>query len=364
MIALAVHQRLIGRSVLLAVLATWLVLTGFAMIGALLNQIDDLGQGEYNLATALLHLALQVPRRAYENFPMGAVIGAVLALGGHAARSELVALRAAGLSPWRIAAVTLAVVAALVLPLMLAMESVVPGMERRAHVLKLEAMQRDVSLAGGGEVWAREGHEVFNARGGARRSVEGRTVLVFEGVTVHAFDPHGRLAWIQEAAEAEYDEQRGWLLRDVRRTSFDARSVAVERFDQQVWASALKPGVIEASLQRPDHLATRAIGAQIDQLTRNALDAATLREAYWGRLTYPLTTLALVFAAIPFAFGQRRSGGFGQRLFVGIVFALVARLLQPMLVNLAKAYGLSIALAYIVPALALVALGAWWLRRR
>lgn len=361
---LAVHRRYIGRSVLLAVLATWLVLTGFALIGALLDQVDDFGQGDYDFATALLYLALQLPRRAYENFPMAAVIGCVLALGGHAARSELVALRAAGLSPWRIAGSALAVVGLLALPLMLATELVVPGMERRAHAVKLEAMQRDVSLAGGGEVWAREGNEVFNARGGARRLVDGRTVLVFESVMVHAFDPQGRLAWIQQAAEAEYDALRGWVLRDVRRTTFGARAVAVETFPEQVWASALRPGIIEASLQHPDHLATRAIGAQIEQLSRNGLDAATLREAYWGRLTYPLTTLALVFAALPFAFGQRRSGGFGQRLFVGIVFALVVRLLQPMLVNVAKAYGLSIALAYLVPVLALVALGAWWLRRR
>ena len=364
MSALPVHRWFIGRSVLLTVLATWGVLTGFAVLGALIGQMDDLGQGDYGMGHALLYIALQTPRRAYESFPMAAVIGTVLALGAHAAKSELVALRAAGLSPMRIGATALMAVALVVVPLMAAMEIVIPGAEQQAQALKLAAMKHEVTLAGGANVWAREGSEVFNAQGGERRVVEGRTVLVFNQVRVFAFDPQGRLAWIQEAGEADYDETRGWQLRDVKRTTFSVRSVAVEQFDVQSWATALRPGAIEASLQHPDLLSTMALGGRIEQLKRNGLDAGVLLEAYWARWFFPLTTLALVFAALPVAFGQQRSGGFGQRLFIGIVFALVARLVQPMLVNLAKAYQWPIVLAYALPVLLLVALGAWWIRRR
>ncbi|MGL6291147.1 MAG: LPS export ABC transporter permease LptG [Silanimonas sp.] len=364
MSGLPIHRWFIGRSVLFAVLATWLVLTGFAVLGALLNEVEDFGQGDYSFGHALLYLALQTPRRAYESFPMAAVIGSVLALGAHAAKSELVALRASGLSPWRIGSTALLAVALVVAPLMVATETLIPAAEQRAQALKLAAMQREVTLAGGANVWAREAGEVFNAQGGERRVVDGRTVLVFNQVRVFAFDAQGRLAWIQQAEEADYDETRGWQLRNVKRTTFSARSVSVESFDAQTWATALRPGAIEASLQHPDLLSTSALGQRIDQLRRNGLDAGTLREAYWARWFFPLTTLALVFAALPFAFGQQRSGGFGQRLFIGIVFALVARLIQPMLVNLAKAYQWPIVLAYALPVLLLVALGAWWIRRR
>lgn len=364
MTRLPVHRWFIGRSVLFAVLAAWLVLVGFSLLGALLNEVEDFGQGDYSFGHALLYLALQTPRRAYESFPMAAVIGSVLALGAHAAKSELVALRAAGLSPLRIGSTALLAVTMVIVPLMVATETLIPAAEQRAQALKLAAMQREVTLAGGANVWAREAAEVFNAQGGERRVVDGRTVLVFNQVRVFAFDPQGRLAWIQQAEEADYDETRGWELRDVKRTTFSARSVTVESFDTQTWATALRPGAIEASLQHPDLLSTVALGERVDQLRRNGLDAGTLREAYWARWFFPLTTLALVFAALPFAFGQQRSGGFGQRLFIGIVFALVARLVQPLLVNLAKAYQWPIVLAYLLPVLVLVALGAWWIRRR
>lgn len=359
-----VHRRYIGRSVLLALLGAWAVLTSFNVLGALLGQVDDFNQGTYGLGHALLYVTLQLPRRAYENFAMAAVIGSVLALGGLAARSELVAFRAAGLSPWRMVQNALLVVMALALPLAVLTETLAPWAEQRAQALKLAATQTEVTLASGANVWAREGSEVFNARGGQKRVVDGKTQLVFEGVRVFAFDAQGRLSWIQEAAEAEYSEVSGWELRDVKRTVFSARSVAVETFPEQAWDTELRPGVIEASLLRPDHLSTAALGEQIVQLQRNGLDAGTLQDAYWSRWFFPFTALALVFAAAPFAFGQRRSGGFGMRLFVGIVFALVARLLQPMLVNLATAYQLPIVLAYLIPVLLLVALGYVLINRR
>lgn len=364
MSGLPIHRRFIARSVLWSVLGAWLVLTGFAVLGALLNEVEDFGKGDYGLGHALLYLSLQAPRRAYESFPMAAVIGAVLALGAHAAKSELVALRAAGLSPRRIGGTALLAVGMLALPLMVAMETLIPAAEQRAQALKLAAMKHEVTLAGGASIWAREGSEVFNAQDGQRRLVDGRAVLVFSAVRVFAFDPQGRLLWIQQAGEAAYDDATGWELRDVKRTTFAARAVSVERFERQRWATALRPGAIEASLQHPDLLTTPAIGERIAQLRRNGLDAGELRDAYWARWFFPFTTLALVFAAIPVAFGQRRSGGFGQRLFVGIVFALVARLAQPMLVNLAKAYQWPIAAAYAVPVLVLVAIGVLWFRRR
>lgn len=362
--SLKIHRQYIGRSVALSVLATWFVLTGFATLPALLGQINDFGQGNYGFGHALLYVGLQLPRRAHESFPMAAVIGSVLAIGGHAARSELVALRATGLSPAHIAATVLVVILVLSLPLAVATESVIPKLERQAHELKLTAMDHQVTLADGANVWARDGSEVFNARGGERRVVDGRGVLVFSGVSVYAFDAQGRLAWIQEATEAEYDERHGWVLREVKRTSFGARSASVEVFAEQTWVTALKPGAIEASLQHPSHLSTAAISAQIEQMQRNGLDAALLHDAFWSRWFQPITAVALVFAALPFAFGQRRSGGFGQRLFVGIVFALLARLLQPMLVNLAKAYQWPIVLAYALPVLLLLVIGWVGFRRR
>jgi lipopolysaccharide export system permease protein len=279
-------------------------------------------------------------------------------------RSELVALSALGISPWRIGGSGMALLVGLSLPLAMVGETLAPWAETQGQAIKLQAMHQQVALAGGGSLWAREGREYFNARGGVRRDEGGTSVLEFTDVKVYAFDAEGRLQWLQTAAKAEYRDGEGWRLREVRRTVFGASSATLETFAEQAWDTDLEPGAIEAGVLRPRYQSAATLATQMDQLRRNGLDVRSLQSAYWGRWFYPLSLLALLVAALPVAFTQQRSGGFGKRLFVGIVFALLMRIVQPMLVSLAEAYHWDIRLAYALPVILLVAFGVVQMRRR
>src|SRR5688572_1903361 len=103
-------DRLIGGSVLGALLLVWSVLVGFDLIQTFVNEIDEIGEGNYSAASAALYTIYTLPRRAYELFPTAAVIGSLLGLGALSATSELTALRAAGLSRLRISLGALTVV--------------------------------------------------------------------------------------------------------------------------------------------------------------------------------------------------------------------------------------------------------------
>lgn len=96
---------------------------------------------------------------------------------------------------------------------------------------------------------------------------------------------------------------------------------------------------------------------------RNGLNARPFEEAFWARIFFPLNVLALCLAAMPFAFGQLRSGGLGKRVFSGIVFGLGYFMLDRFAVNLANAYTIDMALVRVVPP-SLLLLGAWVFGRR
>src|SRR3546814_8329622 len=85
--------------------------------------------------------------------------------------------------------------------------------------------------------------------------------------------------------------------------------------------------------------------SSIAYMRRNGLDPRPFEEAFWARLFYPLNVLALCLAAMPFAFGQLRSGGAGKRVFTGIVFGLGYFMIDRFAVNLANAYNVDMALA-------------------
>jgi lipopolysaccharide export system permease protein len=101
----------------------------------------------------------------------------------------------------------------------------------------------------------------------------------------------------------------------------------------------------------------------IRYLERNRLDASSFRSAFWARIFYPLSILATALLAMPFAFSALRSGGFGKRLFVGLVISIGFYYLQSAFVNMVELADGPLPLGYLTPpSLALV--GAWlWLRR-
>ena len=82
---LRISDRLIGLRVLSMLAMVWGVLLGFDLIQTFVNEIDEIGQGNYTTGTAILYTIYTIPRRAYELFPTAALIGSLLALGGLAA---------------------------------------------------------------------------------------------------------------------------------------------------------------------------------------------------------------------------------------------------------------------------------------
>src|SRR3546814_11422646 len=79
------HDRLVGRAVLGAVGAVWLVILAIDLVFALMDNLGSIGQGDYGAGTALLALLLTLPRRLYDLFPYAAVIGSLMGLGALAA---------------------------------------------------------------------------------------------------------------------------------------------------------------------------------------------------------------------------------------------------------------------------------------
>ncbi len=338
--------RHIIRAVLLSVGITWLVLTFIDMLGFLINGLEDLGQGNYGVSHLLLQASFQLPRRLYENYPMAAVIGVILAIGGLSARSEITAMRAVGISKVRIGVAGLISVMMLAVPLMIVAETLAPWGDQKAQSISLAAKHDDVILTGKSGLWAREGQEFFNARGASRRQQGDDVYWQFDQVRVYRFQEDGRLQSIEEAGRAEYREKAGWQLHQIRETVFHENFVEMRELPDREWNTLLEAGAIESGTVRPVYLSTANLAREIEQMRRSGQEATKLKSVFWSRLTYPLVLIGLVFAALPFAFGSLRSGGFGLRLFTGIVFALVIKLGLPLLVDLSAAYRVEVWIAY------------------
>ena len=353
-------DRLVAKSVLATVLTTWVTLVAFDAFREFMGELNDVGQGQYTTVKAATYILLTVPRRFYEMFGYAALIGGLLGLGGLATTGELTALRAAGLSKLRICASVALCLGVLTLATVVLGESVGPYGEREAQALQLAAKSRDVALARGGALWARDGKAVIGARHGRAHGARGEVDL--DGVRVFEFDDEGRLTSLS-LADAAVHVAGVWTLRDLRRTEFDSDSAKTTKIAMQRWQSSLDPHLLATSIIKPQYMTLRDLGRNIAALDRNQQDASSFRGEYWTRVYYPFNVLILVFCAVPFAFGALRSGGLSKRLFLGIVLTLGFYLLQRSVVSMGAVYGLHPAIANLIPALLLIGAAFAYFRR-
>ncbi len=357
------HDLYVCRVVLVTVLLVWTVLVGLDALNAIAAELDDLDKGGYSFGHALAYVAYTLPRRAYTMFPTAAVIGSLMGLGQLAVSSELIALRALGLSRRRLS-LSVGVTLALLTTLMVGgMETLGAWGQTRGDTLRTSAITNDLAVARYSGLWAREGNTFLNAGSGEERIEGGRQWLQLREVRLYELDEAGRLASIAHAATAEH-YQGEWILKNVVRTTFHERSVSQEQLPGMRWESQLDAAALANTIARPRYMGMRDLARSIDYRQRNGLDAREFEEVYWGRWFYPLNVLALCLAAIPFAFGSLRTGGLGRQLFLGVVFALGFWLLQLQFGRLAGAFNFDYRLAYPLPPVVMLTISFFLFRKR
>jgi lipopolysaccharide export system permease protein len=325
-----------------------LALSGFVNFTA---QLKYVGEGDFTLFSAMLVLLLQWPRQAFDMLPIAALLGSLLGLGALANNSELVAIRAAGVSIWRVArgvAITGMVLATITLALG---EFVAPPADRLAQDYTARMTGRGGAVSGLSGSWMRDGDQLLNIL-----QVEGPNR--FGGVYVYELDGDGRLASVSRSRVATVVEADRWQLDDVSVTRFRPDGLEVEELDRTLIDTDVDREVLELSLVEPDSLSTEALMEYVRYLKDNGLDAVRYEQVMWARYASSAAAVAMALLAVPFVFGPLRTGGNSGRFVVGFLIGIGYFLVNGMLASGGEIYELSPVLTAWLPmaALTLVAL--------
>jgi lipopolysaccharide export system permease protein len=364
MITIKRADRLIALSVVGSILIVWLVLVGFDALNQLVRQLSRVGDHGYTVSDALTFIVLTLPRRMYQHFGSASLIGGLLGLGGLAASGELTALRAAGMSKFRLVLSVVAVTGALSLLVMLMGETLGPSGDQQANALQLRSRSGHMALTHGSGLWARNGDRVINARSAvAVEHKHGPASVRLVDVREFRFDQDGQLDRFLHARDATRDG-KDWTLHQVRISSANDQRVHSTEKRRMPWSIQLDPRVLEQSLVHPEYLSIPDLRRNMHYLKANGLNAAPYANAFWGHILFPFNVLALVFCAMPFAFGSVRSGGLGRRVFIGILLAIGWYFLQRVITNMGMVYGVPALLANLIPGLILVLGAGVYFRRQ
>ncbi len=325
-------DRYIGQTVLVSTLVVMAVLLALFAFVSFAGELDKVGRGDYDAALAMQYTLLLLPRLAYQLFPIVVLLGAIIGLGTLASQSELIVVRAAGVSLSRIVW-TVMKVGLLLLTLMLVVgEFVAPVAEFKAQSLRAEAISGQASFRSDKGLWARDGNSVIYIRDLMSGDQVGR-------VSIYNFDDKNRLKSVTKVDEARYEGDR-WLLKRVLSSSVSAAGVEISRYKSLSRKSLLTPELIGVVTVKPDYLSALGLYRYIEYLMDNGLDSNRYALALWKKAVMPLTTLVMIFLAVPFVFGPLRSVGVGQRIFVGTLFGIGYFLVDQTTGHLGLVYGL------------------------
>lgn len=303
---ITILDRYIARAVFTGCIIVMVALLSLMAFLTFINESDN-----KDLVDSLIKVGLLLPRFAYELFPPVVLVGALMGLGGLAANSELMVMRANGISVARLARSMLYASLGLGLVCFLLGDVVVPAAEKYGRERHSSAEGADIL---GNQIWFKSGNQIVLLDDVlSDEHIVG--VNIFEKTGTNAIE----LRRVAQAEEAIHTES-GWVLNDVieSRLSQENGDVSLHESETQKWNVKLNPEFLSVFVVSPDALSSWGLWRYIRYLNDNDLDSQRYTVALWSKLVVPLSIILMGLLALPVAFGSLRQTGIGQRALLGL----------------------------------------------
>ncbi len=289
-----------------------------AMLVLILMTLDLLGESGKILSVAgndqgdvLNYVGMRAPQIIARFLPFSVLLGVIISFATLSQHSEVVAMKAAGLSAHQILAPMFVASLAVAVILFAFSETVVAPNTAKLKVWQAEdygpvAADNGVRT----NVWVREGQDLINAK-----TVSGNGNATRLGNVSLYLRANGGLRQVVKAAEARYTGG-GWELKNV--SSFDVATTEEKKFDGLVVGKGITPDRFNYVKVDGDSLGFFPLMNAISDLKAAGRRTDNLEGILWHKLSGPLSTLLMPLLAAVAAFGLARSGALFLRAVIGM----------------------------------------------
>lgn len=381
---LKVLGRYVRRNALLAIIGAVVGLWALQLIFSYLSELDSLDDS-YTMSEAIKYIFYRSPYFLEQFIPTGALLGAVVGLGLLANKSELVVMRAAGVSIYRIVGWVLQPALIFVLLALAINQFVLPHSNQLAKEINDEDSRSLVTSVRG--YWTVQ-PRFENAQDGSAKPA-GSDILYIDYADVQGnigevkrwhLDNDGNLQTAIHAKDGQYvgrqalDSSSGtpsgqyryeWQLNDMTTLSINQgfeSSQAV--FASDTLSLPFAPESVYLLTRKAEDLSLTQL-YEHRQFMRGQGNRSLEHElAFWQKLLSPLSILSLVIVACSFVFGSLRTHSLGLRIVVALLFGLLFSYVQDLVGFISLATGFSPLLMVLLPILGSAALGFYLIKRQ
>ncbi|MDX2506463.1 MAG: LPS export ABC transporter permease LptG [Gammaproteobacteria bacterium] len=315
-------DRYIIKTVLLSTFLFLIIILSLYGFIVLADAFKYVGKGTFDMSDAFFYTALTLPRRMYELFPFSVLLGAMMGLGTLNSSSELVAIRAAGVS---IAMVIFSVMkAAFILAFFMFSvgEYVVPISEKIAQNHWSVQTHGATSIVTEDAVWVRDKDTFIRIH-----SITSNNTL--GNVSIFNFNEDKTLK-VNTRAESAHFNNGEWILKDIKQTFFTSNQVVVNDIEQARWPTLLDLDLVDAIVTKLEYLSAFGLYRYATYLDDNSLDSNQYWLVFWNKIVSPFSIAAMLLLAVPFVFDSSRTSNAGNRLmmgvFIGVTFTIANKI--------------------------------------
>ena len=365
----------ISRTTIASIAIVLMVITSLDLLAKLIDELGNLTDS-YTFIEAVIYVALGLPASVYQYMPFAGLVGGLVGLGSLASTSELIVMRAAGVSLLRLTWSVLKPVLWFIIAMLLFAEYVIPVSDQYSENRRSILLQgNNKALSSREGLWNREGNEFMHFN-----SVQANGKL--SGVTRHVYDDEGRLL-SSSFADVAFFINGQWREENVvetvfRETEVDIGAEAESRAETgkaigtktstrihsaRLWETELSPNLLAILVQETDNLAMSKLYGYANYLERQNLSNEKYLLAYWRKILQPLVIISLVLVAISFIFGPLREVTMGYRIFTGVVVGIVFQMVQKLLGPASLLYGIPPLFAVLLPIVVCFLAGLFLLSR-
>lgn len=294
--------------------------------------LDDIGRRRIAFVTVAEYFGYLTPYLMYNLAPLAGLVAVLVTLGIMSKNNEIVAIKASGMSLFRVAVPLLLAGLAVAGTLLVLDDTYLPYANQRQDALHNQIKGRPPQTYTHPQRWIfGENSKIYNY------DVFDPEQNMFGGLSVLQLDPAAfhlrrrifanRARWSE--AQHVWVLESGWIreFADGSVTKFEPFTVAAPPELSE------PPSYFNREVRQAFQMSVGELGGYIDGLHRAGFDVATLMVQWHKKIAYPLMAPVSMLLAIPFAFlvGTRGAiGGIALGVGIGVAYWAIAALLEAM----------------------------------
>lgn len=300
----------------------------------ILDLIDDIAKNQVGWGVVAAYLWYLLPQALYWMVPLSALLAVLVELGVLSKRNELVAIKAAGISLYRIASPLLAVGLLLSVGLFFLDFHYLPYTNQRQEARRNQIKGRPPqTVYQPHRKWIfGEGPRIFNYRlFDPRQNLFGELSLLElapDGFSIRRRVYARRVRW--EPRVQNWIFEQGW-----QRTFAGQRTADYQPFTRATFPELSEtPDYFKKEVRESAQMNFRELGSYIAELRQSGFEVGQLLVQWHKKFAFPLTAFVMILLGFPFGLTTGKRGALG-----GIAFGIALGIIYWVLGALFEAFG-------------------------